>query len=151
LVSRDSAPAEQDLKAVIEGIDPLLIERNVIMRAPEPNQTGPGFVELESRFGQEAADAVWSRGMEARILDEVAQIGGLKLVSLETECRATICRLKLFHPPGTNALTTLSNLVPMASSIGFAHVVHVATLGENRVPISVLYFQRSQASAGSVR
>jgi hypothetical protein len=137
---------DEDLSAVTAGIDPLLRERNVIMRAPDPKQTGPGFVELESRFGTERADPSWSRGMEARILEQVAHVDGLKLVSLEAECRATICRLKLFHPAGTNALSSLGKLVPMAAAIGFSHVVQVATLDANGVPISLLYFQRGQHS-----
>lgn len=131
-----------DLGAVVERIDPLLRERNVIMRAPDSKQAGPGFVELESRFGTETADPTWSRGMEARILDQVAQVNGLKLVSLEAECRATICRVKFFHPAGTNALSSLTKLVPMATAIGFSGVAQVATLDGKGVPISLLYFQR---------
>ena len=141
-VSRD--PPEEDLKSVIEGIDPLLRERNVITRVPDPKQAGPGFVELESRFGTETADPTWSRQMESRILEQVSHVNGLKLVSLEAECRATICRVKLFHPAGTRALSSLNELAPMATSIGFGHVVQVATLDGNGVPISLLYFQRGQ-------
>jgi hypothetical protein len=135
---------DEDLSAVIAGIDPLLRERNVIVRAPDPKQTGPGFVGLESRFGTESADPSWSPGTEARILEQVAHVDGLKLVSLEAQCRATICRLKLFHPAGTNALSPLGKLVPMATAIGFSHVVQVATLDQNGVAISLLYFQRGQ-------
>lgn len=134
---------EEDLGAVIAGIDPLLRERNVITRAPDPKQRGPGFVELELRFGTETADPSWSRGMEARILGQVAQVNGLKLVSLEAECRATICRVKFFHPAGTNALSSLPKLVPMATAIGFSDVAQAATLDEKGVPMSLLYFQRA--------
>ena len=141
-VLRDSP--EEDPRAVIEGIDPLLREQNVIMRAPDPKRTGSGFVELESRFRTETADASWSLGMQARILDQVAQVNGLRLVSLEADCRATICRVKLYHPAGTNALSSLDELVPMATAIGFSHVVQGATVGEHEVPISVLYLQRGQ-------
>ena len=139
---RDST--EEDLGAVIAGIDPLLRERNVIVRAPDPKQTGPGFLELESRFGTETVDPTWSRGMEARILEQVAQVKGLKLVSLEAECRATICRLKVVHPAGTNALSSLGNFAPIATAIGFGDVVQVATLDETGVPLALLYFQRGQ-------
>jgi len=52
-------------------------------------------------------------------------------------------RVKLFYPPGTNALSSLEKLRPIAQPIGFDHVVEVATLGEQGVPISLLYFQRS--------
>jgi hypothetical protein len=77
--------------------------------------------------------------MEMRILDEVAQVAGLKLVSLEAECRATICRVKLVHPPGTNALTSLRNLVSMAIKIGFAHVVHRNARRESGADVGTLF------------
>jgi hypothetical protein len=143
-VTRDSP--HEDLSAVIAGIDPLLRGRsvNLIVRAPDPKQTGPGFEELESRFGTERADPSWSPGMEARILEEVSLVDGLKLASLEAECRATICRLKLFHSAGTNALSSLGKLVPMATPSGFDHVARVATLDETGVPISLLYFRRER-------
>ena len=140
----EAGPPQQDLKAVFEGVDPLLRERNVITRAPPPNQTGPEFVELELRFGGETADASWSRDMETRILDQLAQINGLKLVSLVAECRTTVCRVKLFHPPRTNALSSLDKFLPISTNLGLAPVVQAATLGENGVPISLLYFQRRQ-------
>jgi hypothetical protein len=136
-LSQDTASQDQDPRALMAGIDPLLRDRAVIM----PTRTGPGFAEIESRFRGETADPRWSSGMEARILGEVAQIPGLKLVSLEAQCRATICRVKLFHPAGTKPLLLSDNLEPIAKQIGFAHAIEVATLGEDGVPISLLYFQ----------
>ena len=143
--SGEPAPAEQDLGALVAGIDPLLVERNVIVRKQDPAQSGPEFVELEQRFSIEVADEDWSNGMEARILTEVSQITDLKLVSLDAECRQTVCRLKFFHPSGTNALSALDKLKPIAKEIGFGHVVEVATLGADGVPISLLYFEREGA------
>jgi hypothetical protein len=142
-VARMTPPSPQEaLPPAVEATTTPASE--VIVRAPDPKQTGPGFEELESRFGTERADPSWSPGMEARILEEVSLVDGLKLASLEAECRATICRLKLFHSAGTNALSSLGKLVPMATPSGFDHVARVATLDETGVPISLLYFRRER-------
>jgi hypothetical protein len=143
--SRAAVPAAQDFAALAEGVDPLLRERNLIVRSGDPQQNGPGFEDLESRFGRESADASWSSGMEARILGQISQLPGLGLVALDAECRATICRVKLVYPPGTNALSSSAKLRPIATQIGFAHVVEVATLGDDGAPISLLYFERDGA------
>jgi len=138
----ESITSEEDFEAAVARIDPSLIGRNLIQRAGDPASDGPAFDEVDERFSAESVDAGWSDGMEARILDQVAQIPNLGLASIEAECRQTICRVKLFYPPGTNALSSLEKLRPIARQIGFARVVEVATLGEQGVPISLLYFVR---------
>jgi hypothetical protein len=140
--SQGSPPAEPDIPALAEGADPLLRQRNLITRSGDAEQNGPAFADLESRFSTEDVDASWSGAMEAQILAQISQVAGLALVTLNAECRRTICRVKLFYPPGTNALSSLDKLRPVAAQIGFAHVVQVATLGDDGTPISLLYFQR---------
>jgi hypothetical protein len=143
--SGEPPPPESDFKALVEGVDPLLRERNVIVRSVNQEQTAPRFEELESRFAAEGTDAGWSDGMEAQILDQVSQITGLRLVSVEAECRETVCRLKLFYPAGTNSLASLDQFRPIASRIGLGQVVEVATIGDDGVPVSLLYFVRQGA------
>jgi hypothetical protein len=132
----------EDLGAIAEGIDPQL--RNRLLLSPRRPNTGegPNFIEMESQFGTETADANWSGAAEARILGRIAQIANLELVSLNAECRATICRVKLFHPPGTKVRSSLDTLKLPADEMGFGHAEEVATLGDDGVPISVLYFRR---------
>jgi hypothetical protein len=105
----------------------------------------PGFMAMELQFGTEAPDPSWSGTAEARILGRVLQITGLELVSLTAECRATICRVQLLHPPGTRVRPSLNTLKAPANEIGLGHAAEVATLGDDGVPISVLYFQRKGA------
>ena len=140
----DSPPAEEELKELVEGIDPLLADKNVIVRAPtSPN--GPSLADVELRFRTETADPTWSTQMESQILDQVSQVRGLSLVTLEAECRETICRLKLVYPPGTNALSSSEQWRPVARQLGFGQIVEAATLAEDGVPMSLLYLQRDPA------
>lgn len=137
----ESAPAQQDFKELVASIDPLLGDKNVIVRAPaSPN--APSLADAEQRFRTEGADPAWSKQMQSQILDQVSQLSGLSLVTLEAECRETICRLKLFYPPRTNALSAMEQLKPVARQLGFGQIVEAATLAEDGVPMSLLYLQR---------
>lgn len=55
----------------------------------------PVFRENEKTFVIEAIDPLWSRSREAEILGQVAQMSGLRLITIEVECRTSTCRLQL--------------------------------------------------------
>ncbi|HUF72279.1 MAG TPA: hypothetical protein VMR74_05205 [Gammaproteobacteria bacterium] len=141
----NGAPTEQDMRELVEGIDPLLGQTNLIVRAPDAAGEAPGLVDMELQFRTEGTDTDWSRLMESRIFDQVSQVSGISLVTIEAECRETICRIKLFYPPNANALSSLEQLKPLATQLGFSHVVEAATIDENDVPMSLLYLQREAA------
>ena len=52
------------------------------------------FQQRENDFVAEPLDPLWSRSREAEILGEMAQIGGLRLINIEVECRTSMCRLQ---------------------------------------------------------
>lgn len=142
-VSAEAPPAtEAELHDLVSGIDPLLANANVIMRAPKAGTVAPSVVDLERRFQTEGTDPTWSTSMASRLLSQVSGIRGLQLVNLDAECRATVCRLKLTYPPGTNALEALAQLGPLQTELGFSHAVEAATLDAGASPISLVYLQR---------
>jgi hypothetical protein len=55
----------------------------------------PPYMIDYAAFHTEPVDAQWSAGMERRILDELAQMTGLGLLSLQVECRSKRCRVQL--------------------------------------------------------
>jgi hypothetical protein len=142
---QDAVPAEQDLEALVRGIDPLLGNRNLIVRAPDPATDGPGLVDIERRFQTEGTDPAWSERMESQILDTVSRVGGLNLITFDAQCRETVCRIKLFYPPRTDALSSLEQLKPLATQLGFGRIVEAATIGEDGAPMALLYLQREGA------
>jgi hypothetical protein len=144
-VPTDSVPAQQQLAELVAGIDPLLGDKNLIVRARDPGTKGLGLGDVELRFRTEGTDPTWSKQMESQIIDQVSRISGLGLVRFDAECRATICRVKLFHPPGTNALSALDQLKPLGRQLGFDKIVEAATIGEDGVPVSLLYLRRDGA------
>jgi hypothetical protein len=135
----DSVPAQQNFAQLVAGIDPSLGDKNVIVRAQDSATKRPDLEDVELRFRTEGTDPTWSKQMESQIVDQVSRISGLGLVRFDAECRETICRMKLFYPSGTNALSSLDQLKPLARQLGFDNVVEAATIGEDGVPMSLLY------------
>jgi hypothetical protein len=135
-----SASADTDFKEVVEGIDPALEDRNLIVRGQDQRPPVPDLVNLELRFSEEGADPAWSNEAKRKILDQVAQLSGLGLATLDAECRETICRVKLFFPPGAKPVLSFDALQPIAKQVGLPYFVQVATAGEQGVPMSLWYF-----------
>jgi hypothetical protein len=55
----------------------------------------PVLRENEKTFALEPRDPLWSPSREAEILGQVAQMSGLRLLTIEVECRTSMCRLQL--------------------------------------------------------
>ena len=52
------------------------------------------FRENEKAFMVELLDPLWSRSREAEILSAIAQMNGLRWLTIEVECRTSMCRLQ---------------------------------------------------------
>jgi hypothetical protein len=55
--------------------------------------TMPELVEAERAFAAERVDPGWASAMEGQILGEIARTNGLQPVTLQVECRTSMCRL----------------------------------------------------------
>jgi hypothetical protein len=53
----------------------------------------PDLVEAERAFAAERVDPIWAGAMEGQILGEIARTAGLQPVTLQVECRTSMCRL----------------------------------------------------------
>jgi len=74
----------------------------VALRMWDERRTGPDlsrFQQRENAFVAEPVDPLWSRSREAEILGQLAQINGLRLISIEVECRTSMCRLQWTQKP----------------------------------------------------
>ena len=59
----------------------------------------PGLASIEKAFAAERVDPLWAPGMEGNILGQLAQAKGLRLVTLQVECRTSMCRVQLVEGP----------------------------------------------------
>ena len=55
----------------------------------------PELLETDRAFAAESVDGAWSTATEARVLGRIAEIPGAAYVSLNVECRTTLCLLQL--------------------------------------------------------
>jgi hypothetical protein len=71
----------------------------------------PGLASIEKAFATEAVDPLWATGMERNILDQLAQ-ANLQLVTMQVECRTSMCRVQLVEPPSKSPdMATFRDLV----------------------------------------
>lgn len=68
-------------------------------------QLPPPLSDAQATFAAEPADPAWAPAAEARILSEIAAATGRPMVTLQVECRSTVCRLQVVErdlaPPGS--------------------------------------------------
>ena len=62
----------------------------------------PGLASIEKAFAGEAVDPLWASGMEGNILGHIAQ-ANLQLVTMQVECRTSMCRVQLMERPSKSA------------------------------------------------
>ena len=74
-------------------------------------QAPPALIQGEREFAAEGVDVEWASGAEGEILSRVSQIPDLALISMQVECRSTMCRLQAASPispaGGSRPFTTL--------------------------------------------
>jgi hypothetical protein len=58
----------------------------------------PDLVSIELAFAAERVDPTWATGIERNILNQIAQ-ANLQLVTMQVECRTSMCRVQLMEPP----------------------------------------------------
>jgi hypothetical protein len=56
---------------------------------------------MEQAFAAERVDPLWATGMEGTILGQLAQ-ANLQLVTMQVECRTSMCRVQLMERPSKN-------------------------------------------------
>ncbi len=105
----------------------------------------PELLETERAFAAEAVDSLWSQEAETQILAEIAQVTGLKLITLRVECRTTLCRLhvgqqELQHGPGP--------ILEIVARLGMKTRWVVSVQDRNGVPTSLAYLERRRVAPG---
>jgi len=93
------------------------------------------FRENEKAFMVELLDPLWSRSREAEILSAIAQMNGLRWVTIEVECRTSMCRLQstqnvLVPPKGPDPVYTelLARLGYEPRLLGMARDINAGTV-----------------------
>ena len=102
----DDAPVLSDEPAADDPAEPPVpLSDQVALTPMEQKAQGaralrdPGLAGIEQAFAAERVDQLWATGMERNILDQLAQAKGLQVVTMQVECRTSMCRVQLIEPP----------------------------------------------------
>ncbi len=97
---------------------------------------------LTSSFVAESNDPSWSDFTEAQILSEISRLGGLSLVTIDVECRTTLCRVQSAFP--TTDARARQRILGVAATLGLEPrpVVAVANKSGNVVFLPTLAGRR---------
>jgi len=102
----DDAPAPSDQPVASDPVEPPVLLPDQIALTPMEQKAqsaraliDPGLASIEKAFASEAVDPLWASGMEGNILGHIAQAKGLQLVTMQVECRTSMCRVHLMEPP----------------------------------------------------
>jgi len=101
-------------------------------------------------FSAEPIDPLWSQGMEARILEELAQITGVELLGLQVQCRTNLCRVQLTTRVATQTDTgsspVFSILSEPAAKLGLVWQQTSTSPVEAYTETSIAYFRRADTA-----
>jgi hypothetical protein len=110
------------------------------------------FQQRENAFVAEPLDPLWSRSREAEILSEIAQMGGLRLINIEVECRTSMCRLQWTQNvpvPVEGELRGMPEAVhkDLLAKLGYAQPIELGTAADARTITSLTYLPRQDVEA----
>jgi hypothetical protein len=101
----DNAPALSNQPAADDPAEPPVPLPDQVALAPMEQKAqsaralvDPGLASIEKAFAAEAVDPLWATGVERNILGQLAQ-ANLPLVTMQVECRASMCRVQLMERP----------------------------------------------------
>ena len=101
----DDAPVLSDEPAADDPVEPPVLLPDQVALTPMEQKAqsaraliDPGLAGIEQAFAAERVDPLWATGMERNILDQLAQ-ANLQLVTMQVECRTSMCRVQLMEPP----------------------------------------------------
>jgi hypothetical protein len=148
---RGGAAGRQSMSTVPSGsglyasISAALAEHDV---PPERRMTPPPeLLGTERAFAAESVDPLWSTAAESGVLGRIAEIPGLALVSINVECRTTLCFLQFVTPqkPPENAPNSV-DIVKIARAEELSDLWLMAIRVRSGVPISLAYLRRVETA-----
>jgi hypothetical protein len=95
---------------------------------------------LSSSFGTESRDSSWSDFAEAQILGEISRLPGLSLVTIDVECRTSLCRVQSVFPT-TNA-SARQRILGVAATLDLEPRPVVAVSDKSGNVVFLAYFGR---------
>jgi hypothetical protein len=97
---------------------------------------------LTSSFVAEDTDPAWSDFAEAQILGEISRLGGLSLITIDVECRTTLCRVQSVFP--TTDVRARQRILGVSATLGLEPRPVLAVSNKSGNVAFLAYFSRSK-------
>lgn len=111
----------------------------------------PELLETERAFAAESVDPLWSTAAESAVLGRIAEVPGLKLVSLNVECRTTLCLLQYVTPPTPPPSSGIVDVVNLVQPAGLKSAWMIGIRVRSGAPVSLAYLQRVETAENPAR
>ena len=105
-----------------------------------------GLLETERAFAAERVDPAWSTAAEAAVLGRIAEIPGVAYVSLNIECRTTLCLLQFVEPATPAPNSGIVEVVNLVKPEGLKGLWMIAVRDRTGVPVAMAYLQRVETT-----
>jgi hypothetical protein len=106
-----------------------------------------GLLETERAFAAERVDPAWSTAAEAGVLGRIAGIPGVAYVSLNVECRTTLCLLQFVESATPAPNSGIVEVVNLVKPDGLKGLWMIAVRDRTGVPVAMAYLQRGETAA----
>jgi hypothetical protein len=106
----------------------------------------PRFVEMVRQFVLEGVDLDWSIPTENQIFNTIAVVPDIAAANIQVECRTTLCRLRIVHPPSdpTGPVMTGATIIEIMERSSLTALWFGATQDEFGNPISHAYLKKGE-------
>jgi hypothetical protein len=102
----------------------------------------PTIAEAEDRFALQIRDPAWADSAESGIVGLLSQIPDIGLMTIEVECRKSLCRLRLLFPSGAHTTYALRQIHRLSKSAGLGPVASDTGREADGLPLLRVFLRR---------
>jgi hypothetical protein len=107
----------------------------------------PEMLETDRAFAAENVDPMWSTAAEAGVLGRIAEIPGAAYVSVNVECRTTLCLLQFVHSATPVPNSGIADVAKLVEGQGLKSLWMYGIRVRGGVPLGIAYLQRDDSAA----
>ena len=106
----------------------------------------PELLETDRAFAAESVDPAWSTATEAGILGRIAEIPGVAYVSLNVECRTTLCLMQFVESATPAPNSGIADVAKLVEPQGLKSLWMFGIRVRGGAPLGIAYLQRVAAT-----
>jgi hypothetical protein len=111
----------------------------------------PEMLETDRAFAAESVDPVWATATEAGVLRRIAEIPGAAYVSVNVQCRTTLCLLQFVESATPAPGSGIADVAKLVAPDGLKSLWMFGIRVRGGAPLGIAYLQRvdpAKTSAG---